>query len=212
MDVQKMAVGPCLDLSKLRQLSAARRRNVLRHWLKQQGIRAPSVRKLASIDHDLLVAQADRIPRIEVDNAVLQRHRDLLYCSGASELTEVDSLQWNTRSPLQLPAGLGRLHLQEGKGEGVARARLPECVTVSFRDGGEMLRVSPQQPTRPLKKLLQEANILPWWRPRLPLIHAGDRLVAVGDLWVDAAFAAASGEPSCKILWLDKPAIEAISR
>jgi tRNA(Ile)-lysidine synthase len=211
MDVQTMVIGPCLDLSKLKQLSEARRRNVLRHWLKQQGIRAPSARKLASIDHDLLVAQSDRMPRIEVDNAVLQRHRDLLYCSGAHELMEVNSLQWDTSSQLQLPAGLGRLHLQAGQGEGVARARLPECVTVSFRDGGETLRVSPHQPTRPLKKLLQEANILPWWRSRLPLIYAGDRLVAVGDLWVDAGFAAAPGEPSWKILWLDKPEIEAIS-
>jgi tRNA(Ile)-lysidine synthase len=212
MDVQTMTVGPCLDLSMLRQLSEARRRNVLRHWLKQKGIRAPSARKLASIDHDLLVAPSDRIPRIEVDHAVLQRHRDLLYCSKALEVMDVNSLQWDTRWPLQLPAGLGRFHLQEGQGEGVARARLPECVTVSFRDGGESLRVSPHQPTRPLKKLLQESNILPWWRPRVPLIYAGDLLVAVGDLWVDAAFAAGPGEPSCKILWLDKPALEAISR
>ena len=212
IDIQTAAVGPCLDLTKVRPLSEARRRNVFRCWLKEKGIRAPSARKLASIDHDLLVAQSDRIPRIELDNAVLHRHRDLLYCSEAIELIDVKSLQWDTRVPLQLPAGLGRLHLQEGQGEGVARARLPECVTVSFRDGGETVRVSAHQPTRPLKKLLQESNILPWWRSRLPLIYAGDLLVAVGDLWVDAAFAAAPGEPSCKILWLDKPAIEAISR
>jgi tRNA(Ile)-lysidine synthase len=212
LDIQSSTVGPCLDLTKLEQFSDARRRNVFRHWLKEKGVRAPSARKLASIDHDLLVAQHDRIPRIEIDHAVLQRHRNLLYCSAALEPIDERSLEWDTRSPLMLPAGLGRLHLEAGQGEGVARARLPERVSVSFRSGGETLRVSAQQPTRALKKLLQESNVLPWWRPRLPLIYAGDLLVAVGDLWVDAAFAAAPGEPSYKIRWRDKPAIEAISR
>lgn len=212
LDLQSSTVGPCLDLTKLRRFSDARRRNVFRQWLKENGVRAPSARKLASIDHDLLVAQSDRIPRIEIDHAVLQRHRDLLYCSTALGAIEQSSLEWDTHSPLLLPAGLGRLHLEQGQGEGVARARMPGRVSVSFRGGGETLRVSNQRPTRALKKLLQEANVLPWWRPRLPLIYAGDLLVAVGDLWVDAAFAAAPGEPSYKIRWLEKPDIKAISR
>lgn len=212
LDLQSSTVGPCLDLTELRRFSDARRRNVFRLWLKEKGVRAPSARKLASIDHDVLVAQPDRIPRIEIDHAVLQRHRDLLYCSATLGPIEEISLEWDIRSPLLLPAGLGRLRLEEGQGEGVARARMPERVSVSFRGGGETLRVSTQQPTRALKKLLQEANVLPWWRPRLPLIYAGDLLVAVGDLWVDAAFAAAPGEPSYKIRWLEKPDVEAISR
>ena len=43
--------------------------------------------------------------------------------------------------------------------------------------------------------------MLPWRRENLPLLFAGDRLIAVADLGVAAEFAARSGEPSWRIAW-----------
>ena len=52
-----------------------------------------------------------------------------------------------------------------------------------------------------VKKLLQESSVLPWWRECLPLIYAGDRLVAVADLWISHEFAARQGEPAVALVW-----------
>jgi hypothetical protein len=52
---------------------------------------------------------------------------------------------------------------------------------------------------------MQERGILPWLRPRVPLVVSGDKLVAIGDLAYDAAFAADPGEPSWRIVWHDRP-------
>jgi tRNA(Ile)-lysidine synthase len=49
--------------------------------------------------------------------------------------------------------------------------------------------------------LLQAAGVPPWRRRRLPLIYSGDRLAAVGDLWVADEFAARAGETAASIIW-----------
>ena len=47
--------------------------------------------------------------------------------------------------------------------------------------------------------------MLPWWRDRLPLLYAGERLVAVGDLWIAEEFAARGGEDALRIVWEERP-------
>ena len=70
------------------------------------------------------------------------------------------------------------------------------------RAGGERLRL-PGRPTRPLKKLLQEAGVPPWRRTRLPLVWVNEALVAVADLWVAAEFAADAETPGLCLEWRD---------
>ena len=91
-------------------------------------------------------------------------------------------------------------------------AKLPTTLTVRFREGGETLQPVGHEFHHKLKKLLQEAEILPWWRERLPLVYADQQLVAVGDLWIDAEFATAPGEPGLNIVWDQRPTIVAQRR
>ena len=73
-----------------------------------------------------------------------------------------------------------------------------------------MLRLPGHAHRRELKKLLQEANVLPWWRERVPLIFSDQTLIAVADLWVSAEFAATSEEEGVRIVWEHRPTIEAV--
>jgi tRNA(Ile)-lysidine synthase len=91
-------------------------------------------------------------------------------------------------------------------------AKLPTTLTVRFRAGGETLQPVGHAFHHKLKKLLQEADILPWWRERLPLVYLEEQLVAVGDLWVAAEFATAPGEPGLTIVWDGRPTIVAERR
>jgi tRNA(Ile)-lysidine synthetase-like protein len=86
-------------------------------------------------------------------------------------------------------------------GDGLSRARLPERLSVRQRVGGESFVPAGGAHRRDLRKWLQERDVLPWRRGELPLLFAGDRLVAVADLGVAADFAARSDEPSWRIEW-----------
>jgi tRNA(Ile)-lysidine synthase len=205
-DLQSVASGSCLGMAQLASLAPARRRNVLRHWIRQHGVRVPSTRKLATIERDLLIAREDRSPCVEWDGVQVRRHRGLLYCMRQRPpLEAADSLTWNVSQVLELPAQLGRLRVQRDALGGLSAARLPAALQVHFRHGGEELQPAGDPHHRKLKKLLQDARVLPWWRDRVPLIYATDQLVAVGDLWIAAEFAARGGEDALRIVWEERP-------
>ena len=75
------------------------------------------------------------------------------------------------------------MHSAQGRIDGSA---LPAQVTVRSRRGGERLRPRIGGPSRTLKSLLQNEEISLSDRRSLPLLYAGEQLVAAGDLWVDA--------------------------
>jgi tRNA(Ile)-lysidine synthase len=205
-DLQTIAIGSCLSMTRLASLAPARRRNVLRHWIRQQGVRVPSTRKLATIERDLLIAREDRLPCVEWDDVEVRRHRGLLYCMRQRPAFEpADPLPWNVSQVLELPAQLGRLRAQRDALGGLAAARVRGTLQVHFRRGGEELQPAGAAHHRKLKKLLQDAGVLPWWRDRVPLIYAGEQLVAVGDLWIAEEFAARDSEEALRIVWEERP-------
>src|SRR5262249_44722844 len=154
----------------------------------------PSTRRLATLERDLLIAREDRVPCVAWDGAQVRRHRGLLYCMRERPPFEPnDTLTWNVAQVLELPAQLGRLRVQSDASGGLSAARVPAQLQVHFRHGGEELRPAGDAHHRKLKKLLQDARVLPWWRDRVPLIYAADRLLAVGDLWIAEEFAARAG-------------------
>jgi tRNA(Ile)-lysidine synthase len=205
-DLESVAVGSCLSMTQLASLAPARRRNVLRHWIRQHGMRVPSTRKLATIERDLLIAREDRLPCVEWDDVEVRRHRGLLYCMRQRPTLEpADPLPWNVSQVLELPAQLGRLRAQRDAAGGLAAARARGELQVHFRRGGEELQPAGDPHHRKLKKLLQDAGVLPWWRDRVPLIYAGEQLVAVGDLWIAEEFAARDGEEALRIVWEERP-------
>ncbi|GFE87873.1 tRNA lysidine(34) synthetase TilS [Steroidobacter agaridevorans] len=208
IDAERAIDGECLSVEALRALNPERRRNLLRYWIRRRGARAPSTRKLAGIEHDMLAASMDRVPCVGWDGWEMRRHRGWLYCE--QKLPALDTGQaiaWPAHAPLQLPAGLGSLRISPGEPGRLSAAKLPATLTVRFREGGETIQPVGHAIHHKLKKLLQASAVLPWWRERLPLVYAGKQLVAVGDLWIADEFAATDGEPAVSIVWEHRPAI-----
>ena len=75
------------------------------------------------------------------------------------------------------------------------------------RSGGEAFLPAGGAHRRPLRKWLQERDVLPWRREQLPLLWIGDELAAVADLGVAAAFAARPDEPSWRVEWAGRGAV-----
>jgi tRNA(Ile)-lysidine synthase len=200
-DLATVAVDAHLDAARLLQLDPARRRNVLRYWIRQRGVRTPSTRKLAAIERDLLPAAPDRTPCVDWDDVELRRYRGLLYLERRRPALDcARRLAWDPATSVELPAGLGRLRLQPDPAGGLSRQKLASTLSVRFRVGGETLRPAGDAHQRSLKKMLQASGVPPWRRDRLPLIYSDERLAAVGDLWIAHEFAA-QGVAAVRVVW-----------
>ena len=193
-----------LSLEGLARLSRERRVNLLRWWLRQQGLRPPPAARLAAAMQAFFEARRDAAPCLRWDDGEVRRYRGLLYAlaplPGPPRMLNVNG------TSLELGTGLGRFDLVPGREGGLAEP-LPAAVAFRFRSGGESLRPHQGRPRKRLKDLCQEAGIVPWMRDRLPLVYVGEQLAAVGDLWVDAEFAAAAGSSALKPVWAGRPRI-----
>lgn len=203
-------VDDALSVDALRELPLPRRHALLRYWLQQHEVLMPSTRVLYSLEHDMLQSAHDRVPYVQWQGAEVHRHRDLLYVEQPlSDWDATVQLDWQWQQELLLPSELGSLSVANHESPqpadrhatGIASARLPQQLSVRFRDGGERIRLPGEKHHRALKKLLQESSVLPWWRECLPLIYAGDKLVAIADLWVSHEFAAKRDEPAVYLVW-----------
>jgi tRNA(Ile)-lysidine synthase len=203
-DVGRLALDGRLEVERLLALDGARRRNVLRTWMRMCGVNAPSTRKLLTIERDLLTAGPDRTPCVRWDDVELRRHRGLLYLERRLAAAPENDISWDAHQPLALPGDLGVLTLRPEPGGPIDTLKLGRQLSVRFRAGGERLRPAGEQHRRSLKKMLQAAGVPPWRRERLPLVYAGERLAAVGDLWVADEFAAQTADHAARIVWEKK--------
>lgn len=184
-----------LSITAMSQLSPARRRNLLRHWLTRCGFAAPSLVHLQELER-ATAALRTRHARVAWPGVEVRRYRDALFALRSLPPVPASlDLPWDVTRPLQLPSLGLELQLREQRGCGLARARLAGAdVRVRLRRGGECCRLSERGHTFELRKLFQEAAVPPWERVRTPLIHVDGQLAAVGDRWVCAPFAATAGE------------------
>ena len=204
------AAGPQsgqLRIEALLMHDDVRQRNLLRYWLArlhtEHGFAAPTHQVLQRIVSDVLQAVPDAEPLLSWGNGAnaveLRRHRNLLHVlAPLPALTE--TLLWRTDHRLNLPNPLGSLALQVVSGAGLPCDRLAE-VHVRFRSGGEQVKAA-GRPTRPLKKILQDAGIPPWLRDRIPLLYVRDELVAVADLLICEGWLSETAGNTCQIVWL----------
>lgn len=205
-DLKHAACGRSLNLAVLGRMSAGRRRNLLRAWLRFRDLPAPATRVLTALEHDMWCSAPDRCPVSRWPGAELRRHRGLLYAMQPLEEPPGSvHLSWEWRQPAVLPAALGQLRAISSDSNGLAIARLPPVLRIGFRAGGERLRVAGRAHHRPLKKWLQELDVLPWYRDRVPLVFAGDSLLAVADRLIAHEFAAGAGEDGVSITWESAP-------
>ena len=197
VDVERASDGASLSVKALRSLSPDRRRNALRLWITDTGRIPPDARRLEEIAGPLIDARPDAHPQVEWETAIARRvsvtrhadllslaERELVLSSGAPAA----QLAWEWRQSCRcpLPDG-GALELTPDRHGPIDLDALPPRLAVTWRRGGERLRVRRGGPRRALKSLLQEAHVPLAERARLPLIAAGGALIAAADLWIDEA-------------------------
>jgi tRNA(Ile)-lysidine synthase len=195
-DLAACADGAGLNVASLRALPLPRRGNALRAFILHAGLELPSAVKLREMTGPLLAARADAQPEVVWSRGALRRRGGRLQVEVISpntvsnaETSASKSWCWQHERVCLLNEG-GSLELIEDEAGPIDLDRLPATLDLRARSGGESLRPGPRARTQALKKLMQAAKLSVEERARLPLLYAGERLVAAGERWFDASVAA----------------------
>ena len=173
----------------------------LRHWLQRAGLAAPDQAALAEFLRQLGAVSVQSRPLLQCSAYALQRYRDALYLLPAFDTEEPpDPLFLGPGKVLQLPDPGGRFQLAPAAADGL-RLAPGERLEIAWRSGGERCRPLGRAGSASLKKLLQERDIPPWWRDRVPLLYLAGGLLAVGDLWLCESSRWAAAPAPGESLW-----------
>lgn len=205
--------GASLELGVLQALSRPRRHNMLRHWLRVSQLHLPSAQQLHQVDTQLIEGREDARARVCWQQLMACRFRDRFYIVRNNQpaeppanqkdlVVDLAGLKSKPLVDIPLPSG-GCLRMRysvKSRAFGRLRSGLPD-LQLRWRQGGERCQPHGREHSQTLKRLLQEADLEPWWRPYLPLIYSGEHLVAAGDLWVCRGYVAALDEPGYELEW-----------
>ena len=163
---------PSLELAPLANVSAARQRNALSHWLEP-------LTRLPDTDHwsgwdDLCGAGNDASPIWRLADGELHRSAGRVWWLSSDWLrAPAVSVEWpDPSTPLRL-ANNGRVMFSGQAPVGPLR--------VGYRQGGEVMQLA-ERGHRDLKRLLNERAVPAFVRGRLPLLFRGAELLAVANL------------------------------
>lgn len=179
VDDSWLCAWPSLLLSPVLALSPARQRNLLRFWLRQQGVLMPDQRHLDQWLQQL-AANRDAQPQLLLDGCRLYRSSDRLWLVENGWPRQGDVQACRPVADQRLVAGNGMLC--SAPSNGGLRPPGPEGWQVVYRQGGEQIKLC-GRPTQSVKQLLQQARIPTWLRPSVPLLYSGGELVSVAGRW-----------------------------
>lgn len=160
-----------LDLRGVRPLSSARQRLLIRYACQRLGLPTPPTVRLTTL---LAQFEARDDARVHVAWPGGEARCWRGHCYLQVPLTPVPHCwrsEWDGHTPLMTPVGGVDGYLAPLGGA-------PQPLVLTLRRGGESLRVAGRG-RRDVKRLLQEAGVPPWQRPRQLLAWHGTTLVAV---------------------------------
>jgi tRNA(Ile)-lysidine synthase len=201
IDLQPLAGDKGLDLRAWQSLSAARRSNALRAWLRMRAGRSAPAALIGRLMEELPATRTGTWP---IDGGLLRSYRGRLQFEPASppmpEVEPETALSIRGAGVHALPGWGGRMLVERVEEGGVPLAWLAH-VELKPRSGGERFQAGIGRPPRSLKKQYQAAAV-PAWEREGPLVYSGGQLVFVPGLGIDARVIGLPGQPLVALRWL----------
>ena len=186
-----------LSVTALTRLSLARFNNVIRYFLELNHCIMPSTEQLAQL-HLQLNAADDKNPAVRVGEHYLRRFKESLFLTVDFENVshwQTEITMCETARLIELPNDLGHLHCEKGAFTevevGCQQVALPSTeqkISIRFSHNNPKCLPDYRNHSRSLKKVLQELNIPPWQRKRIPFLYYDETLVAAIGFFVCQAY------------------------
>jgi tRNA(Ile)-lysidine synthase len=184
-------------------LQPARARNLLRWFLARHGAAMPNAERLDEVLRQIADARQDAKIKLEMADHELYCWKNAIHLVPRQPPAVPLVREWRRQRRLALPELGGMLVFAKGRGAGISLKRLNAAtVTLRSRVGGERLQPDCRRPRRTVKNLLQERQVPPWLRARIPLLYCGEELVWAAGLGIDCAWQARAHEASLNPCWL----------
>lgn len=194
--------GERLSVVALRQLSVARGKNLLRHFLAARGAPIPDSTRLAEMLRQLCDAREDAQIRVTWRGWQLRCYRAYAYVLPVALPAEDFSIIWQGEAEIILPASHGILGFEPVIGQGISREKLQQGkVEIRSRHGDATIQPGANRPRHSLRNLLQEQGVPPWQRELLPQLYCADELVSVPGVVVAASYQARDNEAGIVLHW-----------
>jgi tRNA(Ile)-lysidine synthase len=208
-----------LHVSALKQQAQAMQSLVLRHWLYVEAGHWPDSQLIRTLREDVMSATGDAEPLLQWQGREIRRFRERVYFMWPREAhvpAPPGGYIWHPAPDGRLPAlvlpGNGTLRLIQVRQGGM---RLPDAPCQVFYRHYSQHDLGPDEnllsgsfdcalagrPRRSLKKILQESDVPPWDRSRVPLVFSGEQLAWIGGVGVCEGFQVADGEAGWAVNW-----------
>lgn len=216
VDAAGCIVNAALRLDAFNALSQARRANLLRHWLAQQGVPTPATHTLHEWLQQLRSDKAEqaiqlRLPATVAPDVSVRAYRGLAYV--VHEQTPWPPRDWSGETDLRIDAGdafFGSLKFTRSTvPEAIRAPRAGERWRLRRREDGDRVALSGNSGHVSLKNIFQNANIPPWQRELWPLLTCDKEIVCVVGIATANAFKVPASETGLLCEW--KPAWDGLS-
>ncbi len=181
-----------LKLDEFCELPYRRQHLIIRSWIRRQGRQTPGLSKLSDFTKQLCNSGPDARCELRWQDQRMASHGNYLYLNA---ICTNPPIKRPTESWHQNTSWYGRLKFR------TAVDFNTEDYSVSNRQGGENINLFARQGSHTLKKLFQEAGIPPWLRSEIPLLWSAEKLIAIGDLWLDESFCQQLKQMGNAIIW-----------
>lgn len=179
----------CICLASLAQLSLARQRQLLSHWMKGQEQYRPSFDMVHRIIDEVITAKADAQAALHWNGYYYVRFAGQLHRLTKSEYVQPSPLQSDQALELKelalhqtLEVLAGRFVIQnvaDTAQMGLSLDLLGQHLTLTVRQGGEKIHLYGRVGTWPLKKAIQQAQIFPWQRHTIQILSKDNVMLGV---------------------------------
>ena len=208
-------IGPIVNinelaLSKLKDKSFERANNILRYIILANGMSVPSMKTLQNGLKKILDPKTDKAV-ITWKGYCIRKYKNNLYFLSNLDLkpNKVDvKIPWEIDKKVNLGENIGTIEATFIHGDGLSIQKCENKLTISYRQGGELIKPIGHRINKSLKNLFQENKILPWKRDKIPLIYYQDELISVADLWLNQNYIASQNEPGFVVKWHKKMSIK----
>ena len=183
-DWQYCATDNEIDLLALSQFSAARQRQLLSAWVKGDDQYRPSYDMVQRLQQEVILAKPDAQATLHINQHYYVRYQkklyrlthDILYAEKQSSIANVSSQYYEIGQFIQVAAGKFRI---ESQTIGLSPKLLGRELRLIKRQGGEKIHLYGRVGHWPLKKAIQEAQILPWLRHTIQILVVDNVMLGV---------------------------------
>ncbi|MCH7352370.1 tRNA lysidine(34) synthetase TilS [Acinetobacter sp. NIPH 1958] len=183
-DWQQCAVDRELDLIELEQLSSARQRQLLSAWMKGSEQYRPSYDMVLRLQNEVILAKPDAQATLHINQHYFVRYQkklyrltyDELYAEKLVSFPHTLSKQFEMGEIINVAAGQFKI---ESQVLGLSSQLLGRELTLLKRQGGEKIHLYGRIGHWPLKKAIQELQILPWLRHTIQILVVDNVMLGV---------------------------------